>query len=102
MIFIDASINPLGTDLFEQYVDAMANSVINLKSDRGLAAQYETNAKDFLKKWKGKVADGEFIVYSTNKTAGERANNIDLLKTVLESINRLWLERISFQTVSFK
>ena len=88
MIFIDASINPLGTDLFEQYVDAMANSVINLKSDRGLAAQYETNAKDFLKKWKGKVADGEFIVYSTNKTAGERANNIDLLKTVLESINR--------------
>lgn len=26
MIFIDASINPLGTDLFEQYVDAMANS----------------------------------------------------------------------------
>lgn len=36
MIFIDASINPLGTDLFEQYVDAMANSVINLKSDRGV------------------------------------------------------------------
>lgn len=88
MIFIDASTNPLGKDLVEQYVEAMANSVVNLKQDRGLAAQYDSNAKEILKKWRGRIADGEFLVYSSKKKDGERANNIDQLYTYLERINR--------------
>lgn len=40
IVFVDASITPLGNDLLEQYADAMANSVVNLKQDRCLAAQY--------------------------------------------------------------
>ncbi len=54
IVFIDASITPLGNDLMEQYVEAMANSVINIKQDKGLAAQYESNAREVLKKWRKK------------------------------------------------
>ena len=89
LIFIDASTTPLGKDLLEQYVDPMANSVINLKQDKGLANQYENNAKEVLKKWATKIIEGEFIVYSSSKKEGERANNIDQLYSILEHINRL-------------
>lgn len=88
MIFIDASTNPLGKDLLEQYIEPMANSVINLKQDKGLAAQYESNAKEILKKWKTKIVDGEFLIYIPNKTESERANNLDQLYIALERINR--------------
>lgn len=89
IVFVDASINPLGKDALEQYVEAMSNSVVNLKQDRGLAAQYDANAKEILKKWCSKITDGEFIVYSSEKRDGERANNVDQLYTYLERINRI-------------
>lgn len=88
IIFIDASTNPLGKDLIEQYADAMSNSVVNLKQDRGLASQYETNAKEILRKWCSKIVDGEFLIYSSEKKDGERVNNIDQLYTYLDGINK--------------
>ncbi len=88
MVFIDASITPLGGDLMEQYVEAMANAVINLKQDRGLAAQYEANAKEVLKKWKNKITGGEFVVYTEDKPVGERATTLDLLYSELSAINK--------------
>ena len=88
IVFIDASITPLGNDLLEQYADAMANSVVNLKQDRGLAAYFDTNAKDILKKWRGRVAAGEFIIYSQAKPDGERVVTFKQLYEALFAINR--------------
>ncbi len=88
IIFIDASTTPFGNDFMEQYIEAMSNSVVNIKQDRGLAAQYESNAKEILKKWYNRIVDGEFLVYSSEKKDGERVNNIDQLSTYLEGINR--------------
>lgn len=88
IVFIDASITPFGNDLMEQYADAMANSVVNIKQDRGLAAQYESNAKEVLKKWRGKIASGEFIIYSKDKPDGERAATLDQLFEYLFAIDR--------------
>lgn len=88
IVFIDASITPFGSDLLEQYVDAMANSVVNLKQDRGLAAQYESNAKEVLKKWRGKISNGEFIIYTQDKLDGERAATLDQLYEYLSAIDR--------------
>ena len=88
IVFIDASITPLGNDLLDQYADAMANSIVNLKQDRGLAAQYDSNAKDVLKKWRGNIAAGEFIIYSQDKPDGERAVTIDQLYEYLFAIDR--------------
>ena len=86
-VFIDASLNPLGNDLLDQYAEAMANSVINMNQDKGLAKQYERNAADALKKWCNKIIEGEFIVYDLNGS-DERVNNIEQLMTSLERINR--------------
>lgn len=88
IVFIDASLTPLGNDLMEQYVEAMANSVINLKQDRGLAAQYDVNSKETLKKWRNRITDGEFVVYTREKPNGERVTTIDLLYSELSYINR--------------
>ncbi|WP_206458293.1 hypothetical protein [Anaerovorax sp. IOR16] len=88
MVFIDASITPIGNDIMEQYVESMANSVVNLKQDRGLAAQYEANAKEVLKKWRNKITSGEFVVYTTDKPMGQRATTLDLLYNELSAINR--------------
>lgn len=89
MIFIDASINPLGKDLMEQYVDAMSNAMVSSKQDRGLASQYESNANDILKKWCNKIVNGEFLVYTSEKKDGERVNNFDQLETYLCGINKI-------------
>lgn len=88
IVFIDASITPLGNDLIEQYAEAMANAVVNLKSDRGLADQYERNAKEVLRKWRNKIAEGEFIIYTESKLEGERLSTLDLLYSELSAINR--------------
>ncbi|HCC01313.1 MAG TPA: hypothetical protein DHW78_05130 [Ruminococcaceae bacterium] len=88
IVFIDSSITPLGSDLLEQYIDAMANSVVNVKQDKGLAAQYESNAKEVLKKWRSKISSGEFIIYTQNKPDGKRAATLDQLYECLFAIDR--------------
>ncbi len=88
IVFIDASSNPLGKDLLDQYAEAMANSTVNIKQDRSLAAQYADTAKNELKKWRDKVENGEFIVYSQNKPNGERAVTRVQLFEYLFAINR--------------
>lgn len=88
IVFIDASKTPLGSDMLEQYADAMANSVVNIKQDRGLANQYDANAKDVLKKWRKKVKAGEFVIFSNDKPEGERAATIEELYGYLSAIDR--------------
>lgn len=88
IVFIDASKNPLGNDMLEQYADAMANSVVNIKQDRFLANQYDANAKEILKKWRRKVESGEFVVFSNDKPDGERAATLEELYGNLSAIDR--------------
>jgi len=87
IVFIDASITPIGGDRLEQYADAMANSVVNLKQDTGLAKQYESNAKDVLKKWRDQVLSGDFIVYTAEKPEGERIVGSEQLSDTLFAID---------------
>ncbi len=88
IVFIDASITPLGSDFLEQYAEAMANSIVNFKQDRELANHYESNAKEVLKKWKNKIMNGEFIVYTKDKPMGERVITFTSLYTELSAIDR--------------
>lgn len=88
MIFVDASTTPLGKDGFEQYCDNMAQSMYHQRKDDSLARQYETNAKEALKKWKNRVFNGEFIVFYAGKPDGDRATTIDMLYSTLADINK--------------
>lgn len=62
--FIDASITPLGNDLLEQYINAMANATYQKGKDNDLSRQYERDAKDVLKKWRQRIENGEYRIYS--------------------------------------
>lgn len=88
IVFIDASITPLGNDLYEQYVDSMANAMYQRGKDNAQANQYENNAKEVLKKWKNNIVNGEFIVYTLDNPDGTRVATIDQLYDELAEINR--------------
>lgn len=88
MIFIDATTTPFGKDGYSQYRDDMAQSMYQQGKDNTLAAQYANNAKDALKKWKIRIGDGEFIVYTAEKPEGERATSLESLYSALAEINK--------------
>lgn len=88
MAFIDATVTPFGQDGYSGYRDEMAQAMCQQGKDNTLAAQYSKNAKDALKKWKTRIANGEFIVYTEKKTEGERATSLDILMSVLQGINK--------------
>ena len=87
IVFIDASITPLGNDLLEQYVNAMANATYQKGKDNDLSRQYEKDAKEILKKWRLRIEKGEYRIYSTIKPNGERATTQDALFAELAYIN---------------
>lgn len=88
MVFIDASRTPFGADGYSTYRHDMALSMSQQGKDGGLATQYANNAKDSLKKWKSRIAAGEFIVHTAEKRDGERATTIDSLYALLAEINK--------------
>lgn len=88
MVFIDATRTPFGADGYSTYRHDMALSMSQQGKDGGLATQYANNAKDSLKKWKARIAAGEFIVHTAEKSDGERATTIDALYALLAEINK--------------
>lgn len=88
MIFIDASRTTFGADGYSLYRQDMAHSMSHQGKDNALANQYANNAKDSLKKWKSRIAAGEFVVYTSDKRDGERATTIDALYMLLAEINK--------------
>ena len=88
MVFIDATRTPFGADGYSTYRHDMALSMSQQGKDGGLATQYANNAKDSLKKWKARIAAGEFIVHTAEKSDGERATTIDTLYALLAEINK--------------
>lgn len=88
VVFIDATTTPFGKDGYEQYRIEMANAGYQHGKDNTLSDQYTNNAKDILKKWKNRIASGEFIVFTESKPNGERSATIDALFAVLQSVNK--------------
>lgn len=88
IVFIDATVTPFGQDGYSQYRNEMAQSMYQQGKDNTLATQYSNNAKDALKKWKTRIASGEFVVYTKKKTDGERATSMESLMAILQGINK--------------
>lgn len=88
MVFIDATRTAFGADGYSTYRHDMALSMSQQGKDGGLATQYANNAKDSLKKWKTRIASGEFMVHTAEKPNGERATTIDALYSLLADINK--------------
>ena len=88
MIFIDATRTPFGADGYGTYRHDMALSMSQQGKDGALATQYANNAKDSLKKWKNRIAAGEFIVHTAEERDGERATSLDALYVILSEVNK--------------
>lgn len=88
IVFVDATLTTLGTNDYEKYIDAIANSMYYRQNDASLANQHERNAFDVLKKWKERVSKGEFVIYTNEKPEGERKASIDQVMSTLMEINK--------------
>lgn len=88
VVFIDATTTPFGKGGYEQYRDEMAQAIYQQGKDNTLSIQYANNAKDVLKKWKNRIASGEFIVFTEKKPNGERATTMDALFAILQAVNK--------------
>ena len=87
MLFIDASITPLGADAFDQYIENMAYSDYHNGKDNSLSMQFGNMAKDVLKKWQERIRLGSFILYSFSNPTGKRLSNIEELSKELSDLN---------------
>ncbi len=72
-------LTPMGRDLRTQYRDNLAYHLYNKPKDKSQAQHYLTQANSVLEAWKNKIANGAFMVYTTENPNGERmANMADL------------------------
>lgn len=88
LVFIDTSHTPMGELEYQRYKHASALSQAWKSKDKEQSVQYAADAADVLKKWKVKIAQGEFYVYSEKSLQGKHAATIDELYSILKEIDR--------------
>lgn len=86
-IYVDASLSPMGKDLFEQYIESMAYSRYYAQNDKHRAGEFQKQAAKCLTDWKEKIASGAFMLYSTEYPSGKRLANITALQDEFSLIN---------------
>ena len=87
IIYIDASLSPMGRDLFEQYVENMAYSAYYRGNDKHRSDEFENQAKKCLTEWQNKIASGAFMLYSSEYPSGLRMANLAALQEALLAID---------------
>lgn len=86
-IYLDASLSPMGKDLFEQYVESMAYSRYYAQNDKHRAGEFQKQAANCLNEWKTRVSSGAFMFYSAEYPSGKRLANITALQDEFSLIN---------------
>lgn len=87
IIYVDASLSPMGKDLFEQYVERMAYSRYYAQNDKHRAGEFQKQAENCLMDWKNKISSGAFMLYSAEYPSGKRLANITALQDEFSLIN---------------
>lgn len=84
IVFVDYSQSYLSDDLFNQYVENMANCNYQKSKDAGQSKTYDKNAKEALKRWKNLVKASDPRVFKFDDRTGTIYNSesqvFDLLK----------------------
>lgn len=86
-IFVDASLSPMGRDLYEQYIESMAYSRYYAQNDKHRAGEFQAQAVRCLNEWKTKISDGAFMLYDADHQSGLRFANLTALQDELAAIN---------------
>lgn len=88
VIFIDTSKTILGEDQFKEWVEQKATSSYYVGKDNSQCQQYSQYANTVLNKWKQRIADGQFFVYTTQLPNGDSKANADILIDALMEEDR--------------
>ena len=87
LIYIDASLSPMGKDLYDQYVESMAYSRYYAQNDKHRAGEFQTQATRCLSDWRTKIAEGAFMLYDKEHRSGLRLANLAALQEELSAMN---------------
>ena len=85
IIFLDASLTSMGQDLFEQYIDACANVEYQQPLNKSEAQNYQKIADNVLKKWREKLENGSFDLYTPENPSGERLTTVNAVLAALRN-----------------
>ena len=88
IVFIDATLTPLGDDRFEQISDSKAKYEYWHKKNTDMAGQYNNDVSRVLEDWHKSVKKGEFIIYWEDALTGKRIPTLEALYTELSTVNR--------------
>lgn len=79
-VFVETLV-PMGKDLYDQYIEALAFSKYYQTKDKEQARHYQSQAEGVLRQWNQNIAGGAFMLYMPENKNGERkANLTDLQK----------------------
>lgn len=87
ILYIDTSLSPMGSDLYEQYVESMAYSRYYAQNDKHRAGEFQKQASNCLDDWKSKIAEGAFMLYSAEYPSGKRLANLAALQEEFAILN---------------
>lgn len=101
VVVVETCGTAFGMDALDLYADSKARAEMHKASDKGQSQHFDKEAETILGQWYERIRNGEFMVYSSSNTKGERAQTKDQMQTTLRKIIRerypLALE-LSFKT----
>ena len=86
IIFIE-TLTTMGTDLYDQYIDALAFAKYHASKDKGQAKHYQDQADGVLRQWKQNITNGAFRVFTSSNVNGERKTNLSDLQDFLKKFD---------------
>ena len=89
-VIVDASNTIMGQELYDSYIDNMANAQYQTGKDNDQARIYTQTAQSKLKDWIDNIKNGTFVVYSSAQKESVLVNGLDALNDELARINRFY------------
>lgn len=89
IIFVDLSLNYMGKDLLDQYIENSAYSRYYSKSDRKRAVDHDQRVNSNLMDWRNKIAAGSVVLYNNKNVNGKRLPDMQALNEELQDIDRI-------------
>ena len=86
IVLVDALSTPLGLDAFREYADFAAMASFYNGNDKSASSDQEQKALNILSKWKDRISDGQFVVYSYYNREGEKVKGHNDVKALLKTV----------------
>ena len=88
VVVVDTSRTPLGKDELEKWVENKSIAKSLTGNDNVQAQTYSKYALGVLGKWRQRVSNGNFVLFSKDELVGRNVNNMDTLNEELKEIDR--------------